>query len=60
MFQDTPVFWPTEKDCPLVLKQLSVTMQKEEDLDDGIIKMIEFEITVNNKVLHTYDSLSLG
>ena len=50
IFQDADVFWPTDTDSPMIVGQLSVKLLKEENLDEGIIKMMEFEIAINMKV----------
>ena len=49
-FQSTPVYWPTGKDRPMVIAQLTVSLVADEDLEEGTIKMTDFEIKINNKV----------
>ena len=49
-FQSTPVYWPSEKDEPMVMAQVTVSLLTEDELEEGEIQMMEFEIKINSKV----------
>ena len=50
--QSTPIFWPNSKDKPVVLREITVSLLKDEELDEGAVHMMEFKIDVSSKVIH--------
>ena len=57
-FQATPVYWPTTKDMPSTLQQLTLTLLKEEEVEKGILNMAEFEVVFHEMASTTglYDT----
>ena len=49
-FQNTPIFWPTEKAQPLIIDCLTVSLLKEESFDGSPSNLKEFEIALDKKV----------
>ena len=47
--QMTPVYWPTKKEKPFVVAQLSVTLLKQE-IEEEYFSIAELEITLDKKV----------
>ena len=40
------MYWPNSKDVPIKLEQLTVTLLKEEKVEEGILNMAEFEVDI--------------
>ena len=61
------MYWPTATDRPMVIAQLTVSLVADEDLEEGAIKMMVFEIKINSKVnrqcdllIQSYDFIKLA
>ena len=50
LFKSTPLYWPTTTEEPTILEQLSVTLLKDEVLEEGILNVKDFEIALEQKV----------
>ena len=44
------MYWPTEEGISLVADQITVTLLKQESLEEGMLNMMEFELAVSEEV----------
>ena len=47
-----PVYWPTEKENPLLISQLKVDTTGSQMIEEGVLQMYEFQVFIKRKVIY--------